>query len=71
MYEPKVSETSEVDHGKKTCFAVVSILPTLPVDILIRLDIEIMHPNLTEVYEQFKQIMDNFSEEDAQEKFIK
>jgi hypothetical protein len=48
IYEPKVADGHKLQlskarvkltMGKKTCFAVVSILPTLPVDILIGLDI--------------------------------
>ena len=52
--------------GKKACFAVVSILPTLPVDILIGLDIISTHQDLKAIYEQFKRVMDNFSMDEAQ-----
>jgi hypothetical protein len=75
IYEPKIADGHKLrlskarvklTMGKKTCFAVVSILPTLPLDILIGLDIISTHSNLKAIYEQFRQVMDKFSVEDAQ-----
>ena len=75
IYEPKVADGHKLQlskarvkltMGKKVCYAVVSILPTLPVDILIGLDIISTHPDLKAIYGQLKQVMDNFSMDEAQ-----
>ncbi len=63
IYEPKVADGHKLQlnkarvkltMGKKACFAVVSILPTLPVDILIGLDIISTHPDLKAIYGHLK-----------------
>ena len=51
--------------GKKTSHMIVTVLPTLPVDILIRLDVLSQQPSLKPIYNQLKDTVENFGSENT------